>query len=218
MTITPAEASDNTEIQKIGLINLYIAEYQSLTTRQSYWMILHVSLVPVIPVYLTLAAQLWERIGSTKIIAWGTFGGLQLIGYLWAHVMVEYYTTVRYLECVLRPPVKRTIEAELFWGYEPHLSAHRSTSALSWELFFPILGSVIMATISIFRLRDWIINGGDPAGDIFGATINLGLLAAQWWPCLSAGRIRRQWSSCSKEVSEQLDATVLDIKLSQKNS
>jgi hypothetical protein len=199
-----------TQETSAALIHLHIAEYQSLTTRQSYWMILQISLVPIIPIYLALALDMWIRATIPgKILTWGTLAGLQLLGYLWAQTMVEYYTSVRYVECVLRPLIKRIVDTDLFWGYEPHLSAHRHTSPLSWELSFPILAAVLFATTT--ALRYWTFKGWFPFWDIFGAIINLCLLAALWRHCLTAVRIRREWSTCDKDVVKQLEATTQSV-------
>jgi hypothetical protein len=193
-----------------SLINLHIAEYQALTTRQSYWMILQISLVPIIPIYLALAVDTWKR-GTIpgRIILWATFAGLQLLGYLWAQAMVEYYTSVKYVECVLRPLIKDALKSNLFWGYEPHLSAHRHTTPLFWELFFPAIGVLLFVVIS--GLRYWRFDGGSVFWDLCGAVINLMLLVALWSHCVMAIRIRREWSACDKDIVELFDARLQEV-------
>jgi len=180
-------------------------------------MILQISLLPIIPIYLALAVDTWKR-GTLpgKIVVWATLAGVQLLGYLWAQTMVEYYTSVRYVECVLRPLIKNELKTDLFWGYEAHLSAHRRTAPLSWELFFPILGLIIFASIT--ALRYWKFDGGSLFWDISGAIINFLLLVALWSHCFTAVHIRREWSACDKEVVSHFDATLRSLSQEKVNA
>src|SRR5258708_2627795 len=114
--------------QRIALTQLHIAEYQALTTRSSYWIILQASLLPAVPIYLALASQVVSKnVMRKEIYVWGALAGLQLIAILWANVLAENYAAVNYIERYLRPLAEDTVRTTLFWGYEPYLTRHRPT-------------------------------------------------------------------------------------------
>src|SRR5258708_9039570 len=103
--------------RSIALNQLHIAEYQALTTRSSYWIILQASLFPAVPIYLALAVQVWSaNVMRKEIVVWGALAGLQLIGILWANVLAENYAAVNYIESYLYPLVKKIVRMDLFWA------------------------------------------------------------------------------------------------------
>src|SRR5437868_4189465 len=93
-----------------ALIQLHIAEYQALTTRGSYWIILQASLIPIVPIYLALAVEVWKS-GTIvrEVVIWIAVAGLQLIGIVWGQTLVEGYNVVRYIECYLRPLIDKEV-------------------------------------------------------------------------------------------------------------
>jgi hypothetical protein len=179
---------------------LHVAEYQALTTRGSYWLVLQFSLVPVVPVYLSLAVGIWSAVTIKEIVIWATLAGLQALALLWAQALLQHYIAIRYMECYLRPLIREGLDTAKFWGYEPHLILHRPTRADWYELILPILGLIIFLTILIFRLSQQF-SWWDGAG----ISLNFILLVILWNVVLKARRVRIEWSRFSKRVSEALD-------------
>src|SRR5205085_5924308 len=169
---------------RIAALNqLHIAEYQALTNRASYWIVMQFGLLPVVPAYLVLAIYAWPQITIKEILIWITLAGLQVIALLWTQALSELYRAVRYIECYLRPRIREGIDTYRFWGYEPYLINHRTT--YRWEFLYPILGSIFIAIILTIRLLQnfsWRWDGS-------GLLLNLMLLTILWLSTIKARRI-----------------------------
>ena len=192
-----------------SLIQLHIAEYQALTTRGSYWIVLQVSLLPIIPIYLALAAQMWQSgVILREVVIWMTLAGLQIVGIVWAQTVLEQYALVRYVECYLRPMVEKTMSSADFWGYEPHLIKNRAVATAFAEPTVAILCSafLMITCITRYRIRPWLNLSW---WDICGVMANLGLLVLLWKRTLTAQRIRREWTRFDQKLAEKLERTRL---------
>src|SRR6266446_9227898 len=78
-THQPSSDSDLAHSQVGALIQLHTSEYQALSTRASYWIVLQVGLLPLIPLYLAMATQVWQYGPSIKrVVIWTTLGGYKL--------------------------------------------------------------------------------------------------------------------------------------------
>lgn len=171
------------------LTQLHIAEYQALTTRCSYWIILQASLLPAVPIYLALAVQVWSaNVMRKEIVVWGALAGLQLIGILWANVLAENYAAVNYLEGYLHPLIEKTVGSDLFWGYESYLTLHRPTKRYWGEAFIPLLG------IFVFLATCWVRAPTHSAWDGVGAFANAICLFLLVRKSIKAIEIIRKWS------------------------
>jgi hypothetical protein len=138
------------------LTQLHIAEYQALTTRASYWIVLQFSLLPVVPIYLALAAQVWESHAIVKeVVIWGTVAGVQLVAIVWVHTLLDMFAIVKYLELYLRPLVKNVVDTnKLFWGYELYLIGKRPTPAVWGEIGIPFLTFIVLVATFVIRFRE----------------------------------------------------------------
>jgi hypothetical protein len=192
-----------------ALIQLHVAEYQALTTRASYWIVLQISLLPVVPIYLTLAAELWKSnvIIYREIVIWSTVAGLQLIGIVWAHTVVEQFNVVRYIELYLRPLVKQAAASEIFWNYEPHLSRHRP-AVMQWGGYFITLLSLAIVTITgITRYQTGVWS----LWDTLGLILNLIFLVTMSLLFYSAQNMLREWSDSEKNLAQKIDDHIRKI-------
>ena len=173
-----------------SLLQLHLAEYQALTTRASYWIVLQVSLVPAVPVYLALAAQVWQAGVIVKgVVVWATLAGLQLIGIVWSQLMLEEYAAVRYIEFYLRPLIKNVVGSDLFWGYEPYLVKHRLIRQGWGEASISVLGLIVFLITLAARIPEF------SRWDAAGAVINLVILRFLWKHSNRARKARREWSA-----------------------
>ncbi len=195
--------------RSIALNQLHIAEYQALTTRSSYWIILQASLLPAVPIYLALAVQVWSaNVMRKEIVVWGALAGLQLIGILWANVLAENYAAVNYIESYLYPLVKKIVGMDLFWGYEPYLTLHRPTKQYWGEASIPVLGVIVFATTCYVRLVTY------SAWDIGGAVTNGILLVFLIRKALKAAKIIRKWSKLDSERARRLEQLQKELEAS----
>ncbi|MGA9997667.1 MAG: hypothetical protein WBP93_19790 [Pyrinomonadaceae bacterium] len=186
-----------------SLVQLHIAEYQALTTRASYWIVLQFGLLPVVPIYLTLAAQVWESGAIVKeAVIWGTVAGLQLLGLVWTQTLIEMYAAVSYIELYLRPLVKSIVDTDrVFWGYELYLIKNRPAPALWGDLGIPSLILIVLVTTFLIRLR--VIS----RWDICGVIVNLILLSLISLSVWKMRKMRREWSAFDVKLAEKLEKT-----------
>jgi hypothetical protein len=187
----PGDVSDSI------LIQLHLAEYQALTTRASYWIVLQFSLLPAVPVYIVLAYQAWQS-GSIKIkeiVVWSTLAVLQLVAMLWSNTMLEQFAIVKYIECYLRPQIGK----ELFWGYEPYLVKHRAIKSTWGNYSIPSLGLIVLVIILIPRFHEFSL------WDAGGVTINLILLAILWNFSFKISKMQRIWSNFDEALVQKLE-------------
>jgi hypothetical protein len=199
------DVSDNT------LIQLHLAEYQALTTRASYWIVLQFSLLPAGPVYIVLAYQAWQS-GSIKIkeiVVWSTLAVLQLMAMLWSNTILEQFAIVKYIECYLRPQIGKG----LFWGYEPYLVKHRPIKSTWGNYSIPTLGLIVLVIILITRFNEF------SRWDVGGVTINLILLAILWNLSFKISKMQREWSTFDKNLVQKLeeDRSKIDTREAQAN-
>lgn len=188
------------EEHTVAINQLHIAEYQALTTRASYWIILQASLLPVVPIYLALAVDVWRSdVIIREVVVWVTLAGLQLIGILWANVLAEYYAAVKYIECYLRPLIEKVVNTNLFWGYEPYLTLHRPTKKYWGEFSIPVLSLGVIVTTCYVRYHGYTWR------DICGLASNLILFYYLWNKSIKAIRIMREWSSSDTKLAQRLE-------------
>ena len=205
--------SNNTDT---ALLQLYIAEYQALTTRASYWIVLQVGLLPIIPIYLAMAAQVWQYGPVLKeVVVWATLSGMQIIGIVWAQTIVEQYGLVRYLECYLRPLVEDIVHRSVFWGYEPYLIKRRTIPTSFAEPAVAIISFalLIITCITRYATRLWLrLSWWDACGLI----VNLALLYLLWKRRLEASEIRHEWTAFDEKLGQRLEEIRKDTENSTK--
>jgi hypothetical protein len=106
------------EPQTDALLQLHIAEYTALTTRNTYYMSVSFAIWPALVLYLTLFGILkgWESYGV--LLALLAVFGTELLGAGWYFCLYEQYQNVLYMETKLRPKVAELIPQTDYWAYE----------------------------------------------------------------------------------------------------
>lgn len=186
------------------LLQLHIAEYQALTNRASYWIVLQYSLMATVPVQLGIAFGAWQvtEIRAKEAIIWITLALLQFIALLWALTLVEQFSIVMYLECYLRPQIKDALASDkLFFGYEPYLKIHRPYNHYWGHYFIPSLTLIVLVITTAIRyqsLTQW---------DIWGMAANAALLVTLGYLSNKSRMMLEEWSRYDDELAKHLDKT-----------
>lgn len=151
------------------LVQLHLAEYQALTTRNTYWITLQYGVWPILLLVLTLVAQVRTSF-NPELLVWGA--ALIIQGGVLAYYasLYEIYNNIRYIETALRPLVEALVSSRRFWGYEPYVSRHRALSPSWWENWPAALAG---ATV-VFGL--WGRAGSWHTGDTCGLVLNVALV------------------------------------------
>ncbi|HEY1525731.1 MAG TPA: hypothetical protein VGH51_05790 [Candidatus Angelobacter sp.] len=148
---------------KNALVNLHVAEYEALMTRNTYWLTIQFSTAPAIAIYFTLLATAWSTIGIVqpvraialqKSILWIGILGAELFVIAGYMCLYEIYNNVRYVESHLRPVIEALMPGCDFWMYEKFLAKHRGFGALAnewWAIGLTLGAFVVIA----FRSRPW---------------------------------------------------------------
>lgn len=132
------------------LIQLHIAEYNSLTTRNTYMITLQYSLLPVFLGYITIVFSLSRRT-SQCVVVWGGFIGAVLLGIFWAQVLWEQYNNLLYIESRLRPMAAALARSGKFWCYESYLAQRRGTGWLWTEWLAAITDPIVLVVLVVLR-------------------------------------------------------------------
>jgi hypothetical protein len=116
-------------------LDLQIAEYEALMNRNTYLVTLQFSLWPILLVFLTLVAQIWNLLPPLpltkhfdephRLLIWATIFALQLIGAAWIQLVWEQLSNISYIERYIRGYIAQGIHEWRFWQYETHLAQGR---------------------------------------------------------------------------------------------
>ena len=177
------------------LLDVHLNEYQALTTRATYYVVMSTAIWPLIFLYLGLLATAWQHLPAESakfgfpLMVWGGGLGVQLALVIWTFLVCEQYKMTLYVERDLRPLVKDLVGTPSFWLYEQKLRGR--TPLLKWlelqkELWILILMLIaVLLRILVFHgfgLLDWI-----------GLALNVVILVALVLMAVSAAKIRHQW-------------------------
>jgi hypothetical protein len=193
-----SSAASTQENSNMGLIYVHLAEYQTLTTRCTYWITMQYAALTVILVYLSFAASLWNSVTDRRLLYWGSALILQVIGLFWMQIQGEQYTAILYIERVLRPALSQAVvHTSQFLCYEPFLArirkTHRSIPTVNPELYeipIPIVATVIVLSAFVHALQS---NGSRPllgVGGWLGLIFNVLPLLLLWKRAIEVRRIR----------------------------
>jgi hypothetical protein len=188
-----------TENQRQMLLQLCIAEYQALTTRASYWIVLQIGLLPVVPVYLVLAVTVWQSgVIVREVVAWTTLVGLQMIALLWSQALLEQFAIVKYIECYLRTVIDTLTPSDSFWGYEPFLVTQRPMPASIGFFSIPGLVGVVFTITVICRL------GQFSRWDLAGMIVNGAIFLLVGWSVYKAKQLQKEWSEKNRILTAKI--------------
>jgi hypothetical protein len=141
-------------VQSSYLIQLQIAEYNALTTRNTYLITLQYSLLPVLLIYVPLLIALRHQFKTPikrTILLWGGFAGALLLAHLWAEDLWQQFNNIRYIEDKLRPEVTVMVGNPGIWCYEPFLNHQRGDSFQWWEWATPVVAAAVFILLVVYR-------------------------------------------------------------------
>jgi len=162
----PSTDRDNKQ-DRTALLQAHLAEYQAITTRNTYWLTLQYALFPILGAAIAVLAQMWNQFDkdpalsapSHRIIIWLVIALANVIMIAHTEVGWESYDNVVYLERRLRPQVIRLLvdmdekSKEAALGYETYKKEQRGKGAKWWEVPAPIVSlALLIAGISLFGL------------------------------------------------------------------
>jgi hypothetical protein len=188
---TDDETQDNLIVlNDSALLQIHLAEYQSLTNRCNYWISVQMALLPLFLIVVGIVAQMWSGPFNRQVLLWGGMLSIQLIAMTWLQTGLEIYRVVFYLECRLRPLIgKPMMASQAFWRYEGFLAEQRSTKPL-WQEYAMSLGNVLgVLSIIVFR---WRLSMSDCIG-LVPNTLFLIANIVYTWKLIS---VRRLFSKC----------------------
>lgn len=180
------------------LLQVHLYEYQALTTRATYYVVMSTAIWPLIFFYLGFLTTIWQRMSGEQsteyafpLMVWGGGIGAQLALTIWTFLVCEQYKMVLYVERELRPLVHDLVRTPDFWLYEQKLRGR--TPLLKWlelqtELwvFILMVAAVVIRILTSHQFSEW---------DWIGLTLNLVVLVALILLAISAGKIRHKWES-----------------------
>ena len=140
-------------------IDLHIAEYNALMTRNTYWTTIQFSVAPAIAIYLTLLITAWEAIKIVnpnadsrvyeKHLLWLSLLGAELFVLAGYNCVYEIYNNVRYVETNLRPEIDKLVASPRYWTYEKYLEGQRGTAFLVVECWACVAVLVTECVIAV---------------------------------------------------------------------
>jgi hypothetical protein len=180
-----------------ALLQLHIAEYEALMARTSNALLIQAGLLPIIPVYLYLVAQLSPKVFDQGFLSWTAWVGSQVIATVWSNNLGEHYTVIKYLECNLRPKIEKLFEVEgkdlQFWWYERYLDDNRAVDIKIWNYVIPAIEAMMFVVVLIYRLKFVLsFHAWDDAGCVVSAT----LIWVSYKSSVKANKIRREATMC----------------------
>jgi hypothetical protein len=117
------------------LLQLCIAEYQMLTTRNTSWITLQYAVYTLMAVYLGLVVQAWSAQSSLSHVTLIWLSAIILQILIWASLETgcEQYSNIIYMERDLRIRIEHLVGHRTFWGYEQYMSSSRTRGQDRWE-------------------------------------------------------------------------------------
>jgi hypothetical protein len=190
------------------LLDVHLNEYQALTTRATYYVVMSTAIWPLIFLYLGLLATAWQHLlapDSDKfgfpLMVWGGGLGVQLALVIWTFLVCEQYKMTLYVERDLRPFVQDIVGTSSFWLYERKLRGR--TPLVKWlelqtELWvFVFIMAAVLLRVLIFHKftpSDWI-----------GLALNLVVLVVLVLMAVSAAKTRHKWELGSSSSPDQTE-------------
>lgn len=192
---------------KTAMLELHAAEYSALTNRYAVWHALEFSVLPIIPLYLAVAFDLWkEKMLPQEVIVWVGLAGLYVMGWLWCQSLLERYAMVRYLETELRPKIESEFGSVAgLWGYERSFAHNRTTPALWIELVPVVFGGIFYVVTAVVRYMNWnaVPRSKDSQDfEIILALVALAVLVVFIKQSRKAGQVRSDWTKSPADAAK----------------
>ena len=134
------------------LLQLHIAEYTALTTRNNNWVTIQIGIWSVMTLYITAAIGAWAYFSQLKLdygiyIVWGSGIVLQLIVLVLYLTLGEIYINVYYIEEKLRPLLSDLVDGKPFWGYEAFLAKDSKRELMDWASTSVVLAALLVTAL-----------------------------------------------------------------------
>ncbi len=180
------------------VLQVHLNEYQALMARNTSSMHWQWLLIPAAVVFLSLTANVWDRIDH-RLLVWGATMAIQTAIVLANKLGWDQYNNIVYIETDLRLRIQEILGRGLqgsrgvsFWGYELYLMHQRGDHPLWWECtsasLAPIL--IVLAVVTSYPFTPW---------DWCGLVLNLLLLAFLVYKTLSMVKLRWKWCESLRE-------------------
>lgn len=171
------------------LIQLHVAEYQAVTTRNTYWVTLQYALGPItVGAFVVLVEG--RSFVSGSLLSWATAVFFDLIMLVYYGILYEIYNNTRYLECELGREIRNLFPGRRFWLYERYLRARKSYPP--WWDFSPMVLCVgAPCAAAFFRRTSWLV------GDWIGLGVCLVLTAMALRLALGSVKAQREFRGAS---------------------
>jgi hypothetical protein len=185
MTPAPPPPSDQ-ELQ------LHIAEYNALTTRSSYYIVIAASLYPILILVISGILALWNSV-THVLIVWSAVFAVQAFSFAMIDNARWQYENIYYIEKILRPLVDALVGKIAFWTYEQILSQQRGKTPQWWECTPAMWGGVAIVAASFERLYElnWPHLGALRGQEWVGFVVDLGFLGIVIWKSIRLIALRQ---------------------------
>jgi hypothetical protein len=168
-------------------------------------MTMQAGLIAVAPGFAVLGYYFYQVLGSPRgrsLISWLTLFVLHLIALVWANMMLEQFSMVKYIECYLRPLIEKVIGDEKFWLYEPYLIKHRPVNTFWGHYSMVGTSAFVLATLILIRLKNfsWF--------DAAGLTVNVVLLLILFKMSRGIPKLQSDWTKCNEHLLPLVSTTI----------
>jgi hypothetical protein len=135
-----------------SLIQLHTAEYEALTTKNTYLVTVQYSLGTILVLWFALVAQIYAAF-NPKVLIWASALVPQLIVLVFMAALIEIYGNTCYIERYLRPAITQLVRPDPFWTYEEHAIKYRAFVPLAWEWWPFAFCILVNTTVGVLRWR-----------------------------------------------------------------
>ena len=176
-----------------ALLQVHLAEYQALTTRNTYWMTLQYALFPILLLFLAIVAQMWGTFDH-KLLVWVSVCAIDAIFFSHYQAGWESYNNVLYLETRLRPEILELLGNGELLGYEDFLKAQRGP-VVWWEVP-AAAASVALLAIASFCERP--LSSTDDVGIAIGVLLTVAVV----WSAARMVRTRHRFGAAAASPAQ----------------
>jgi hypothetical protein len=181
-------------------LQVYLAEYQALTTRNTYWMTLQYALFPILLLFLAIVAQMWETFDH-KLLVWLSVCAIDAIFFSHYQAGWESYNNILYLETTLRKKILELLGNRELLGYEAFLKTQRGT-LVWWE---PPAAAASLALLAIASFCERPLSTIDYGGIAISALLTAGVV----WSAVRMIGTRLRFSAAIASTAQGNTATPL---------
>jgi uncharacterized membrane protein len=188
-----------------AVLDVHLNEYQALTTRATYYIVLNSAVWPLMfALFGLLVTSLAyftadnRREYAFPILVWAGGFGAQLALVIWTFLVSEQYKIVLYIEKYLRPLVRDQVGTSDFWLYEALLRKRRRGWPSRWlELQTEL--TVLVLLLAVISARVLVFRKFTPV-DWAGLAANIVILVILCMQAATAARIRHQWEAATPAI------------------